>query len=327
VRDFFHRIGNYIDTLDRMAEANRQEIGGDAFTLCETLSRRLVERHGIRVSFNRSATADVPHRRFDPQSLVLELDGFADRSSNTFALAHQLALLEAHEAIETVVRSAAFHSPGASAVCRVALGNYYAGSVMMPYTEFLQAARRYRHDLDMLTRLFGASIEQVAHRLSTMQRPGAQGVPFFFLRVDRAGNITKRHSATRLSFARYGGACPLWNVHEAFEAPDRLLVQVAEMPDGVQYLSLAQAITKSGVGRGTRRRYAIGLGCELADAGEVIYSDDLNIEDARSVVAIGVSCRLCERADCSQRAFPPIGRSISIDPNVRRAVPYIVDVD
>jgi predicted transcriptional regulator len=160
-----------------------------------------------------------------------------------------------------------------------------------------------------------------------MQRPGAQGVPFFFLRVDRAGNITKRHSATRLSFARYGGACPLWNVHEAFEAPDRLLVQVAEMPDGVQYLSLAQAITKSGVGRGTRRRYAIGLGCELADAGEVIYSDDLNIEDARSVVAIGVSCRLCERADCSQRAFPPIGRSISIDPNVRRAVPYIVDVD
>lgn len=305
VRDFFHRIGNYVDVLDRMGEATRNEVGGDAFTLCEALERRLEERHRVRVVYDRSVAGDPPIRRFRLHSRTLELDGFADRPSRAFALAHQVALLEAGDAIRALARDAGFRSAGAAAVCEVALANYYAGAVLLSYGEFLESARRHRHDLGLLTRLFGASVEQVAHRLSTMQRPGANGVPFYFLRVDRAGNITKRHSATRLSFARYGGACPLWNVHEAFEAPDRLHVQVAEMPDGVRYLSLAQAITKAGIGRGARRRYAIGLGCELADAGQVVYADEIAIDNDRSVTPIGVSCRLCERPDCAQRAFPP----------------------
>ena len=224
VRDFFHRIGNYVDVLDRMGEAARDEIGGEAYTLCEALERRLDERHRVRVVHDRSLASDPPIRRFRPHSRTLELDGFADRPSLAFALAHQIALLEAGAVIRDLARDAGFRSASASAVCEVALANYYAGAVLLPYAAFLDAARRHRHDLGLLTRLFGASVEQVAHRLSTMQRPGANGVPFYFLRVDRAGNITKRHSATRLSFARYGGACPLWNVHEAFEAPDRLHV-------------------------------------------------------------------------------------------------------
>jgi len=148
----------------------------------------------------------------------------------------------------------------------------------MPYTAFLAAARETRHDLEMLARRFGASIEQVAHRLSTLQRPGAKGVPFFFVRVDQAGTITKRHSATRLQFARFGGACPLWNVHSAFETPGRFLRQLAETPDGVRYISIARDVSKAGGQFGApTRRFAIALGCEVTHAGDIVYADGLDV--------------------------------------------------
>lgn len=323
VRDFFHRIGNYVDSLDRGAEQARDGLNVDEADLKDALVERLELRHRLSVVVDRSIVSDQPIRRLDRSARRLVIDGRAETSSQTFALAHQLALFEARDQIDDILARAMFRSRNANAVCEVALANYFAGALLLPYGEFHAAARRHRHDLGILTQLFGASLEQVSHRLSTLQRPGALGVPFFFLRVDRAGNITKRHSATRLRFARYGGACPLWNVHEAFEAPDRMLVQIAEMPDGVRYLSLAQAITKSGIGyAASRRRYAIGLGCELADASQVVYADGLEIDAPRSVAKIGVSCRLCEREDCPQRAFPPAGRSISIDHDLRRAVPY-----
>ena len=323
VRDFFHRIGNYVDRLDREGEALRLALRADPATLREALVDRLAVRHRLRVVFDRSVAPDRALRRLDRPARTLVIDGHADAPSQTFALAHQIALLEARETIADTARDAAFRSADANAVCEVALANYFAGAVLLPYGEFLAAARQHRHDLSILTRLFGASIEQVGHRLSTLQRPGAQGIPFYFLRVDRAGNITKRHSATRLRFARYGGACPLWNVHEAFETPDRILVQIAEMPEGVRYLSLACAITKAGIGHAAaRRRYAIGLGCELTDAGQVGYADELDLRNPKQVARIGISCRLCERSDCSQRGFPPAGRPIRIDHDRRYAVPY-----
>lgn len=325
VRDFFHRIGNYVDSLDLKAEQTREEIGGSTAELSHALIDRLEMRHRLRVNVDRSIGPDRPIRLYDRSSRTLHIDGCAEPSSQLFALAHQLALFEAEDLARDILVQANFRSANANAVCSVALANYFAGALILPYRSFLEAARSHRHDLSVLMHLFGASLEQVAHRLSTLQRPSALGIPFYFLRIDRAGNITKRHSATRLRFARYGGACPLWNVHEAFEAPDRMLVQMAEMPDGVRYLSLAQAITKAGIGhRSARRRYAIGLGCEMADAGSVIYADGLDKESSRSIARIGTSCRLCERNDCSQRAFPPAGSSILIDPDVRRAVPYSI---
>lgn len=328
VRDFFHRIGNYVDRLDRDGERLRDELGSDPSSLSAALVDRLASHHQLRVIYDRSVTSERALRRVDRSSRTVTIDGHADAASQTFSLAHQLALLEAREAIHETVREAAFKSPDANAVCEVALANYFAGAVLLPYSAFLNAAQRHRHDLSILTQLFGASLEQVAHRLSTLQRSNAQGIPFYFLRVDRAGNITKRHSATRLRFARYGGACPLWNVHEAFETPDRILVQIAEMPDGVRYLSLAQAITKAGIGHSAaRRRYAIGLGCELSDATQVVYADGLDVQNPKSLARIGTSCRLCERIDCSQRSFPPAGQKIKIDHDRRYAVPYDIATD
>jgi predicted transcriptional regulator len=202
----------------------------------------------------------------------------------------------------------------------VGLANYAAGALLMPYARFRDEARAVRHDIDRLRHSFGVSFEQACHRLSTLQRPGLRGVPFFFCRVDMAGNITKRHSATRLQFARFGGACPLWIVHEAVAIPDRILVQLAETPDGVRYVSMAKGLVKPS-GRFDRapRRYAVALGCEADHAREFVYADGLT---QANPTKIGVSCRLCPRPDCDQRAFPPSDREIAVDPDRRNVVPY-----
>ena len=324
VRDFFHSIGNYVEDLDAAAErldAQMPMEGGDAEG---RLQRCLQDRHAIAVTLDRSLSDRKPIRRLDRARRTVVLDGFADPPTRAFALAHQLALLEVPRQIEEIALSARFRSPDAQAVAKVALANYFAGALILPYGRFFAAARALRHDIRALAASFAASTEQVCHRLSTMQRPGMEGVPFYFLRVDRAGNITKRHSATRFQFARYGGACPLWNVHEAFEAADRTLVQVAEMPDGVRYLSMAMAISKSGTTAASQtRRYALGLGCELAYADQVVYADGLDLRRMQNVTPIGVSCRLCDRADCAQRAFPPVGSRLAIDPDLRNDVPYV----
>jgi predicted transcriptional regulator len=193
----------------------------------------------------------------------------------------------------------------------------------MPYERYRAEARRVRHDIDRLSRVFGISFEQACHRLSTLQRPGAAGVPFYFCRVDMAGNITKRHSATRLQFARFGGACPLWHVHEAAAIPDRILVQQAETPDGVRYISMAKGLVKPS-GRFTRapRRFAVVLGCEASHAADFVYADA--VDRTGAATPIGISCRLCPRADCDQRAFPPADRAIAVEPETRRIVPYRV---
>ena len=191
----------------------------------------------------------------------------------------------------------------------------------MPYGAFRDTAREVRHDIDRLRQRFGVSFEQACHRLSTLQRPGAAGLPFFFCRVDMAGNITKRHSATRLQFARFGGACPLWVVHEAVAIPDRILVQHAEMPDGTRYVSMAKGLVKpSGSYARPPRRYAVALGCEEMHAADFVYADDLR--PGGGATPIGASCRICPRADCDQRAFPPAASAIAIDPDRRSVVPY-----
>jgi predicted transcriptional regulator len=158
-----------------------------------------------------------------------------------------------------------------------------------------------------------------------MQRPGAKGVPFFFVRVDQAGTITKRHSATRLQFARFGGACPLWNVHRSFETPGQFLRQLAETPDGVRYISIARDVTKSAGRFGAPvRRYAIALGCEVAHASELVYADGLDVNRADAFEPIGISCRICERANCHQRSVPPLERPLDIDLDRREVLPYRV---
>lgn len=320
VRDFFHYCDNYIDAVDRAAEHFAAR-GRDARDVWATAVAGLKNR-GVSVQMSDIEAL----RHYDPASRRLQLSTRAPPQTQVFQLLLQVALLHQDPLLETTLDQAKFHSDEARAIAKIGLANYFAGAALMPYRAFLQAAQECRHDLEVLSSRFGASIEQVAHRLSTLQRPGAKGIPFFFVRVDQAGTITKRHSATRLQFARFGGACPLWNVHRAFETPGRFLRQLAETPDGVRYISLARDVSKSGGSYGAPvRRYAIALGCEVRHSAALVYADTLDVSKASAFEPIGISCRICERKLCHQRSVPPLERRLSINLDERGVLPYQVD--
>ena len=320
VRDFFHYCDNYIDAVDRAAEHFASAHAPQRNTLKGAIE--FLADRGITVVLRQ----DTPLRSFDAATGQLAIDSRANGATQCFQMLHQIALLTHGELLEATLDLAKFQSDEAREIAKIGLANYFAGAALMPYGAFRDAASRMRHDLERLADLFGASIEQVAHRLSTLQRPGARGVPFFFVRVDQAGTITKRHSATRLQFARFGGACPLWNVHRAFETPGRFLRQLAETPDGVRYFCLARDVSKPG-GSFTApvRRYAIGLGCEIAHAGQIVYADDLSTASQHAFESIGISCRICERRDCHQRSVPPLERKLSVDYDMRGILPYQIE--
>ena len=320
VRDWFHLENNYVDSLDRAAETLADQLGGLS---PETGAIETYLRDALSVSLVYSGHAGL--RSFDAEMGHLTIDPGQPSESRRFQLAHQLAALALKDEIAAVVENARLNSAASRQLLFVGLCNYAAGALLMPYRRFRSAARAVRHDIDRLAQQFGVSFEQACHRLSTLQREDALGVPFFFCRVDMAGNITKRHSATRLQFARFGGACPLWIVHEAVAIPDRILVQLAETPDGVRYVSMAKGLVKpSGSYDRAPRRYAVALGCEAEHAHEFVYADGLDLAADRAATRIGISCRICPRADCDQRAFPPSDRPISVDPDSRGVVPYRV---
>ncbi len=325
VRDWFHEAGNYVDILDRAAEALADTLAAEPLPEA-LLAHALKTRHGVDmlVSASDGAGGDGGMlRRFDRARGLLTIGAAQPPETRRFMLAHQLALLEFADQIDAVAGPARLRAAEARPLLSVGLGNYAAGALLMPYRRFRETARTLRHDIDRLCQRFGVSFEQACHRLSTLQRPAERGIPFFFCRVDMAGNITKRHSATRLQFARFGGACPLWIVHEAVAIPDRILVQLAEMPDGVRYVSMAKGLVKpSGSFTRAPRRYAVALGCEVEHARNFIYADALDTANLDAATPIGVSCRLCPREHCDQRAFPPAGRPIAVDADRRDVVPY-----
>ncbi|KRB79377.1 XRE family transcriptional regulator [Sphingomonas sp. Root710] len=322
VRDWFHEAGNYVDSIDRAAEGLAQEL--DAEPLSEALIAHVLKaRHGVDVVIASDDGGLL--RRFDRARGLLAIGAAQPAETRRFMMAHQLAQLEFRDPIAAVAGEARLRAAESYPLLSVGLANYAAGALLMPYGRFRDTARAMRHDIDRLCQRFGVSFEQACHRLSTLQRPAERGVPFFFCRVDMAGNITKRHSATRLQFARFGGACPLWIVHEAVAIPDRILVQLAEMPDGVRYVSMAKGLVKpSGSFTRAPRRFAVALGCEVEHARDFIYADALDTANIEAATPIGVSCRLCPRQYCDQRAFPPAGRPIDVDADRRDVVPYRV---
>jgi predicted transcriptional regulator/DNA-binding XRE family transcriptional regulator len=319
VRDFFHYCDNYIDAVDRAAEHFASQLGkGDT----RAAVAKFLETNGITLRMARTDTL----RHFDSETRTLTLSSLVPVETQSFQMMLQVALLYQDKLLEATLDLARFQSDAARSIAKIGLANYFAGAAILPYKAFLDAAQDTRHDLELLAGRFGASIEQIAHRLSTLQRPGAKGVPFFFVRVDQAGTITKRHSATRLQFARFGGACPLWNVHRAFETPGRFLRQLAETPDGVRYISLARDVSKHGGHFGAPvRRYAIALGCEVRHAPALVYADGLDVSRDSAFEPIGISCRICDRSSCHQRSVPPLERRLTIAPNHRDVLPYQVE--
>ena len=320
VRDWFHLSNNYVDSIDRAAETLAASMaGGVDHVSGASMRQHLLDLHGVRVILEQSETL----RHFDPESSTLTIDAGQPATGIRFQLTYHVVTCSLGDDIENIAGSAELRTATARDLLKVGLTNYAAGAILMPYEKFRKAARKYRHDVDRISQIFRTSFEQTCHRLSTLQRAGAKGLPVFFCRVDMAGNITKRHSATRLQFARYGGGCPLWIVHEAVAIPDRVLLQLAETPDGVRYVSMAKGLVKT-TGRFDKqpRRYAVALGCEAEHAAEFVYADSIDLSARGSATPIGASCRICPRANCDQRAYPPSDHTIAVDHFRRKVVPY-----
>ena len=320
VRDFFYARRNHVAELDEAAERLYAEAGLSPRQVRPGLVAWLAERHGVRVIFDET---DEAQRRYDGPNRTLYVSAFIKQGQQAFQMALQLAFLEEGDLIESLIDAALPQERETRDLLRIGLAQYFAGALVLPYGDFLRQAETHGYDIDRLGRHFGVGFETVCHRLSTLQRPGAQGVPFFFIRVDRAGNISKRQSATDFHFSRVGGSCPLWNVYEAFVQPGRVLTQMAQMPDSRTYLWIARTVGSPGPVYGAPgKTFAIGLGCDIRHAERLVYSKCLNLSDQAAATPIGAGCKICERPTCPQRAFPFIGRALQIDINHSAATPY-----
>ncbi len=320
VRDFFYARRNHVAELDEAAERLYAAAGLAPRQIRPGLAAWLAEKHGVRVIFDET---DEAQRRYDGPNRTLYVSAFSKQGRQAFQMALQLAFLEAGDLIESLIDAALLEERETRDLLRIGLAQYFAGALLLPYGDFLRQAEVYGYDIDRLGRHFGVGFETVCHRLSTLQRPGALGVPFFFVRVDRAGNISKRQSATDFHFSRVGGSCPLWNVYEAFVQPGRVLTQMAQMPDGRTYLWIARTVGSPGPVYGAPgKTFAIGLGCDIRHAERLVYSQGLNLSDQAAATPIGAGCKICERPACPQRAFPFIGRALQIDMDRSASTPY-----
>jgi len=323
VSDLIQRNANHFPTLEAGADelVAKSKLSSDE--IYQGLVRYLEKELRVSVQIARTERARNTLRRFDPDKRVLTLSELLPTRSRSFQLAYQIGMLTQHDAIASIVDKNAFLTSDASrALARVALGNYFAGAVLMPYDAFLKAAREERYDLDVIGRRFRVGFEQTCHRLTTLRKPGApeheQGVPFHFVRIDVAGNISKRFSASGIRIARFSGACPRWNIFAAFLTPGMIRIQVSRMPDGGTFFCLARTIQKDSGGYHAQQPVmAIGLGCKLERAKELVYSDGVDLENPGICTAVGVTCRTCERTDCDQRAFPSMRQPLVVDENVR----------
>ncbi|KJC58528.1 DNA-binding protein [Bradyrhizobium sp. LTSPM299] len=323
VRDLIEANRNYFPELETAAETLRDEINVPAEGLYAALVARLREKHSI---VTRIMPVDVMRdtlRRFDRHRRQLLISELVDNPGRGFQLALQLGFAECGPGIDAIVSRAGPLDDTSRRLYRITLANYFAAAAMMPYQAFHSAAEALSYDVHVLAQRFNSGFEQVCHRLTTLQRPNARGVPFFMLRVDNAGNVSKRFSSGTFPFSKFGGTCPLWNVHSTFDMPDRLLSQVIELPDGNRYFSIAQMVRRPVAPYPQPQpRFAIGLGCEIRHAAKLVYATGMDLEKAEGT-PIGVNCRLCERENCSQRAEPPITRSLILDENTRRVSSFV----
>jgi predicted transcriptional regulator/DNA-binding XRE family transcriptional regulator len=302
VHNVFRRNRNHFRELEEAAEAfwGGQPIETDE--IYSLVKRRLRDRHGIAVWVVR--TADLPHalRQYDESRREILLSEALDHPNRAFQLVHVAGLLEERALLDSLLARAGVTSPRGLARLRVELANYFAAAVLMPYAPFLAEARASKYDFDHLATRFGVSFEQACHRATTMQREGAQGVPLFFLRIDKAGNVTKRFNATDFHLAEYGGACPRLDVHTSFRTPGRIVTQFVEMPDGGRHFVFSRTVDRPTFERyGQDNRLAVAMGCAIESAPQIGYAEGFSMPGAR-LTPIGINCRICPRENCEQRA-------------------------
>ncbi len=321
VRDHIQAQRNHFAYLEEAAETLAGALG-DRLALFGNLRKRLKEGFGIETRIVPPETLDAASQHYDYHRKRLMLSELLRPESLTFALAYQLALFEFRPLLSRMLDAAAPPDTPSRRMLHMSLANYAAGAIMMPYAGFLAGAERHRYDLDRLCAEFGASVEQVAHRLTTLGRSGARGIPFFMLRVDAAGNVSKRFAGESFPFSRFGGTCPRWNLHAAFQTPGRIATQIVETPDGQRFFTISRTVDRA-VRLDPREssQLAIGLGCDVKHAPRIVYADGLDLAEPY-VTPIGPACTLCPRLRCPQRAAAPAGRTLTLSELRKTVSPY-----
>ena len=323
VHDFFRGSNNYFGALELEAEKFSKltlEDRGETYT---ALRSHLSKNCGIEVIQTRDELLGSSLRYLDRQNKQLLLSDALDHYNKVFQLAHMIALIEYPDLLTEQLPKKLLENEHAASRCRIELANYFAAALLMPYAEFLQEAVNCKYDIERIAARFSVSYEQVCHRLTTMQRPGSRGIPFFFLRVDRGGNVSKRFNVTPIQLARFGGACPKLDVHYCFRVPGRILSQVVEMPDHSQYLTVNRTVDRAAIRFSTEdNRLALSLGCPIEYAPELIYWNKSDSLSARSATEIGVNCRLCPRHNCAQRSHDPFHSTLELDEDRRGATHF-----
>jgi len=314
ISDFLQENANHFPALEAAAERIRADIDHADEHFEHGLRSYLFNVFGMEVRL-----ASLPHgiaRQLEPRRNHLLVSDILPAESATFLVAHQLGQMAIGHEIDAII--AGLPEGDAPVLARNVLAAYFAAAVIMPYEPFLRACREFRYDIERIGRRFGASFEQVCHRMTTLQRKGASGIPLHLVRTDIAGNISKRFSLSGIHIPRHSGACPRWNVYSAFLSPERINIQLSQMPDGQKYFCIARTIAKGDHRYNAPRRYmSIGLGCAIHHARDMIYSDGVDLSGDGQVVPIGVGCRICPRLECGQRAHPPADHRFRFDDNIR----------
>ncbi len=317
-REAIAKWRNHFPDLDAAAETLADELRLGSGDLYGAMAERLRVRHSLGIRILPVDVMPDVLRRLDLHARQLQLSELLDPASRTFAAAFQLAQIEARGEIDALARGAGLADRAADRLFRRHLAGYFAAAVMMPYARFLRACETTGYDVELLARRFGAGFEQVAHRLTTLQRVGARGLPFFMLRIDRAGVASKRYAgASGAALVEAEGRCPLWRVHHAFDRPDETIVQLVELEDGSRALTMARTVASQGgsIG-GVSARFSVGLGVAAELAGGLAAARGVDL--AGSATPVGLGCRACFRSDCPQRSAPPRGRALTINERERR---------
>tara|TARA_Y100000741_G_scaffold347939_1_gene315706 strand:+ start:6343 stop:7788 length:1446 start_codon:yes stop_codon:yes gene_type:complete len=328
VSDFLQENKNYFDSIERKAEELRDKIGlhfGPGIGSTEIkFTNYLKNEHNIIVKIIPSEVDQKSVKKFDFKNKILFLSEMLTYTSRNFHLAYQIGFMDCKKLIEEIIKKNKFFSEEVILLLKISLLNYFSAALLMPYDDFLQSAKKYKYDIEILMHHYAASFEQITHRLTNLQRPGYEGVPFHFLKTDIAGNVSKRFSLSGIHIPRHGGSCPRWNVYIAFLNPGKIHPQISRMPDGKVYFCIARAFEKGIEKHGMPKSFvSIGLGCDIQYAKELTYSEGMDLKNKNLETPIGISCRICPRIDCQQRAFPPIDKDLKLDISYRGTSPYV----
>ena len=327
VSDFLQDNKNYFHSIELSAEILREKIGLDIGPNIGSglkITNYLKSKHKIDVEIVPASEELKSVRQYDTANKKFQLSEMLTYTARNFHLAYQASYLEAEDVIDKIIEENHIESEEVIPLLKISLLNYFAAAMMMPYENFLNNAKLYKYDIEILMHHYACSFEQVTHRLTNMQRSNNSGVPFHFLKTDIAGNISKRFSLSGIHIPRHGGSCPRWNVYTAFLNPGKIHPQLSRMPDGKVFFCIARAFEKGIEKHGMPKSFvSIGLGCDIQYSKELVYSEGIDLNNKNLQTPIGVSCRICPRIECQQRAYPPIDKELKLDINYRGTSPYV----